>query len=182
MGKPVDLKLNFLVLRSQVGNEQAFKQLYQQFSSGTLRYLQSFVNGEEAQDLNQEIWLIVYHRIASLTNADRFRTWLFQITRNKALDNFRTTKRMNEFYEVLKKDTQQTTDNEKDDFQIENNHLLKEALKEISYTHREVVILNFFEGMDYQEISLILGCSVGTVRSRIHNAKNNIKKLITAKI
>jgi len=44
------------------------------------------------------------------------------------------------------------------------------------------VVLNFLEGMDYEEIALITGCSLGTVKSRIHNGKQKIKELIKTKI
>ncbi len=182
MAKPVDLKLNLLVLRAQAGDELAFKDLYQRFCEGSLRFLQSIVKGEEAEDLNQEVWISVYQRIASLSNAAGFKIWLFQITRNKALDNYRNSKRMKEFHDMLKLEAEEISEYEESDFQMQNNDLLQEALLKISPIRREAIVLNYFEGMDYQEISLIMGCSVGTVRSRIHHAKKKIKEILNSNI
>lgn len=182
MLKPLDLKLNLLVLGAQVGDEEAFKKLHMQFSRSTLRILQSYVNIEEAQDINQEVWLKVYQRISSLSNTAGFKTWLFQIARNQVLDHFRSSKRMNEFHDMIKADTEQFKDTVKDDYQIDNKQILEQALLKLSSKLREALVLNYFEGMDYHEISLIMGCSVGTVKSRIHNAKCTIKKFYNDKI
>jgi len=179
--KPLDLKLNLLVLRAQVGDEEAFKELHFKYSISTLRLLQSYMNGTEAQDLNQEVWLKVYLRIASLTNTAGFKTWLFQITRNMALDNFRASKRINEFFDMLKSESEYNGDIDENDFLIGNFQLLEEAVEELSPKLREAIVLKYFEGMDMQEISLIMGCSLGTVKSRLHNAKNVIKKLYNDK-
>ncbi len=181
MNKPTDLKVYFLVLRAQLGNDQAFHQLYHRFASGTMRFLQSLVKSDEAQDLNQELWLTVYKRIASLSDANRFKTWLFQVARNKALDYFRQSKRLAEFHEILKEDTEESFNPEKDDIAFENKQTLELALMSVPIKQREAIVLNYLEGMDYDEISMIVGCSLGTVKSRIHNAKLKIKELIELK-
>lgn len=170
------------MLRAQVGNDQAFHALYQQFGQGTLRFLQSLIKTDEAEDLNQEVWLSVYRRIASLTDTSRFKTWLFQISRNRALDHFRSTKRMSEFHEILKADVVEVIKSNEEDVEFENKVRLESALEEISIKLREAVVLNYLEGMDYEEIALITGCSVGTVKSRIHNGKLKIKELIKQKL
>ena len=173
------LKVRFLVLRSQVGDDQAFTSLYNLFSNRSLRLLNSLLKSDEAQDLNQEVWLAVYKRIASLEDASRFRTWLFRITRNRALDHFRSTKRLNEFHDMLNSDSEEAIDEVVEALEVKNNALIEEGLERLSPKHREAIVLNYFEGMDYEEIALILGVSLGTVKSRIHNAKQSIKTLIT---
>ena len=180
--KPVDLKLYFLVMRVQVGNDQAFHELYTRFNKRTLRFLENLVKGDEAQDINQEVWLTIYRRIASLSEPKRFKTWHFQIARNKALDYFRRSKRLNEFHEMLGSDTEKMISPLTYDFELDINVQLYEALDKISTKLREAVVLNFLEGMDYEEIALITGCSLGTVKSRIHNGKQKIKELIKTKI
>ncbi|OEJ99704.1 RNA polymerase sigma factor [Roseivirga misakiensis] len=179
--KPTDLKLYFLVMRAQVGDGSAFQELFERFNQSTLRFLQNLVKGEQAEDLNQELWLTIYKRIASLSDPKRFKTWLFQIARNKALDYFRSSKRDSEFQELMSK-TSETNDSANEDIEIQNSEMVHEALHQLSAKLREALTLNFIEGMDYDEIALITGCSLGTVKSRIHNGKQKIKALLETKI
>lgn len=176
------LKLHLLVLRCQVGDMTAFRQLYQMFNGRTLGFLKSFVKGPEAEDLNQELWLTVYQRVATLTNANGFRTWLFQCARNKALDYLRSNSRLRAFREALESvmETEEIIDwDTLREFDV--GGALSKGLEQLSAIHREVLVLNYLEGMDYEEIALITGCSSGTVKSRIHHAKSNLKKLMTNK-
>ncbi|MCE7991596.1 MAG: RNA polymerase sigma factor [Roseivirga sp.] len=177
------LRQHLLILRCQVGEVSAFRELYAMFAGRTLRFLKSFVSAPVAEDLNQELWLNVYRRIASLTNADGFMTWLFQAARNKALDYLRSTNRFDAFYETFKAEAEPPVT--KATFELpesEMNGYLKEGLEHLSNTHREVLVLHFLEGMDYEEIALISGCSLGTVKSRAHNAKLKLKNFINTKI
>lgn len=172
------LKAHFLVLRSQVGDDHAFTSLYNMFSGRSLRLLNGLLRSDKAQDLNQEVWLTVYKRIASLDDASRFRTWLFQITRNRALDHFRSTKRLNEFYDIIGSETEEVSYEPTVELEVQSTRLVEEKLEELSPKLREALVLNYFEGMDYEEMALILGVSLGTVKSRIHKAKQKIKTLI----
>ncbi|MFY0591195.1 RNA polymerase sigma factor [Roseivirga sp.] len=181
--KPTDLQLYFLVMRAQVGDENAFQGLFLKFSKSTLRFLQNLVKDQQAEDLNQEVWLTIYKRVASLSEPKRFKTWLFQIARNKALDYFRSSKRDSEFQEMMTKDHNDLQERSVDDeVELLNNQVVHEALQQLSTKLREVLVLNFLEGMDYDEIALITGCSLGTVKSRIYNGKQKIKELIKTKI
>ena len=63
---------------------------------------------------------------------------------------------------------------------LENAELVHEALGQLSLTHREVLTLRFLEGVGLSEISDIVGCSVGTVKSRLHYAKSALRKLLEA--
>lgn len=176
------LRLHLLVLRCQVGEVSAFRELYSMFADRTLRFLKSFVSVPVAEDLNQELWLIVYRRIASLSNVDGFKTWLFQAARNKALDYLRSINRFDVFYEAFKVEAEvPVTDTTFELPEPEMNGYLKEGLEHLSNTHREVLVLHFLEGMDYEEIALISGCSIGTVKSRAHNAKLKLKIFINTK-
>lgn len=178
---PTKLKLHLLVLRCQVGEASAFRELHDLFASRTLRFLKSFVSAAEAEDLNQELWLTVYHRIASLYNINGFKTWLFQAARNKALDYLRSINRFDTFYEAFKAETGEATATD-DLSELNLSEFLKEGLEQLSNTHREVLVLHFLEGMDYEEIALIAGCSLGTVKSRAFNAKQHMKNSINSKI
>lgn len=174
--EPDKLGLHLLVLRAQVGDENAFRQLYEQFSDRTLRFLSGFVSQTAAEDLNQELWLTVYRRIRTLVNINGFRAWLFQSARNSALDQLRSLKRRDELNEILYNQAESRKTPEELEVFPEPDFELTNALDQLSASHREVIVLNYLEGMDYEEIALITGCLVGTVRSRIHHARRKLKE------
>lgn len=166
-----------LVMRCQTGDEPAFFELYNLYSEGTLRYLKSFLDHQTAQDAHQEVWLNVYQKISGLANLKRFRTWLYQITRNKAVDYLRKSKRHSEILDAAKKEIAGSSIYESDDeFPDTETRGLQKAMEQLSVVHRDVLVLKYWDKMSYEEISLIVGCSVGTVRSRIFNAKTKLKE------
>ena len=179
-----DIQEEFWVLRCQAGDETAFRQLYFRYKPRTFAFLKGLVKSVEAEDLNQEVWLTVYRRIASLTNANGFRMWLFQIARNRALDYFRQNKKLRELEEATQVSPEEGSEYQQLDAD-EDQELkmrLRTCLEKLSQRHREVLILSFLEGMDYEEIGLITGCSIGTIKSRMHHAKMKLKYLINIKI
>ncbi|MEP6574093.1 MAG: sigma factor, partial [Gemmatimonadota bacterium] len=87
-----DLRLYLLVLRCQAGDEQAFARLFAWFGPRTLVLLRGMVN-DEAEDVQQEVWLSVYRQLSTLSNPRAFRTWLFRTTRHRAIDCLRRQRR-----------------------------------------------------------------------------------------
>jgi RNA polymerase sigma-70 factor (ECF subfamily) len=67
-------------------------------------------------------------------------------------------------------------DNAEDDFSVEDAAKVHKCLKELPPEYREVLMLRFLEQMPYQQISQVLNCKLGTVRSRIYYAKIALKK------
>src|SRR4029453_19417447 len=91
-------RLYLLVLRCQAGDEAAFSQLVDWFGARTLAHLRGLL-GDDADDVQQEVWLAVYKRIGALENPRAFRTWLFQTTRRRAIDFLRSRKRERDLLE-----------------------------------------------------------------------------------
>jgi RNA polymerase sigma-70 factor (ECF subfamily) len=171
------IRLQLLVLRCQAGDEAAFEKLYREFSDRTLRYLRGLLGEQSADDVHQEIWLTVHRKIASLHNASGFRTWLYQITRHRAIDQLRRFRKEAERYpEDLEAAAAPLESMPDGDPWAEGRSDVVAALDSLSREHRDVLILKYFEQMSYVEIALVVGCSVGTVRSRLHHAKLNARK------
>src|SRR5207253_3149729 len=93
--RTTDIRLYLLVLRCQTGDEHAFRRLLEQFGPRTLGHLRSLI-GDDAEDVQQEVWLTVYRHIASLANPGAFKTWLYSTTRHRAIDHLRRRKREQE--------------------------------------------------------------------------------------
>ena len=167
-----DARLYVLVLRCQSGDDRAFADLMELFGQRTLAHLRGLL-GDAADDAQQDVWLTVYRRVRSLTHPGAFRTWLFQMTRHRAIDALRARKRERELVDDAGHDPD-TVAAPDDAVRLEESGVAA-ALRELIPIHREVLVLRFQEDMSYGEIALVTGCSIGTVRSRLHMAKRRLR-------
>jgi RNA polymerase sigma-70 factor (ECF subfamily) len=174
-----EVRLHFLVLRCQVGDEQAFKQLLEWFGERTLSYLEGLIGRDDAEDVHQEVWLAVYRGIQTLHNPVAFRTWLFRATRHHAIDFLRRCKRKQRLLELAAVEARVVEDaRAASDLGIDPDVVLDAVLSELSPAHREVMMLRFRDELSYAEIAMVVGCPVGTVRTRLHHAKKKLYQLL----
>ena len=174
-----EMRLHLLVLRCQAGDERAFGQLLEWFGDRTLTYLEGLVGRDDAEDVHQEAWLSVYRGIKALHNPRAFRTWLFRTTRHHAIDFLRRCKREQRLLELAAVEAKVSEHvEEKADLGIDPDVVLDAVLSELSPSHREVMLLRFRDELSYSEIAMVVGCPIGTVRTRLHHAKRKIYQLI----
>ena len=172
------LSIHLLVIRCQTGDESAFARLYQIFGEKTLRYLTGIL-GDDAPDVQQELWLSVYRRIRHVGNPNAFRTWLFRSTRHRAIDFLRSAKRERELLDDISIDDVNLSDEDgRGDSDLMDDEEFKLVLEAMPHLQREVLLLRYRDDMSYAEIALVVGCPVGTVRTRLHYAKQRMHELI----
>ena len=173
------LSLHLLVLRCQAGDERAFTRLMDAFGDKTLGLLRGLI-GDDADDVQQEVWLSVYRGIGGLANPAAFRTWLYRTTRHCAVDFLRKRKRERELVDDLASEPVEVGE-ETDDESLAgfDPATLDSALKAIPPPQREVMLLRYRDEMSYSEIATVVGCPVGTVRTRLHHAKRRLQELLT---
>ena len=162
-----------LVLRFQTGDKEALAELIDRYQA-SLRYFISRLseNPETAEDIFQDTWLTVIRRIYSLKNLDAFSPWLYRIARNKVYQQLRRKKMVSKLDDKI-----MVSNNTEDDvFSGEDAKEIHRCLKELIPEYREVLMLRFLEQMSYKQISEVINCSLGTVKSRIHYAKLALKK------
>jgi len=169
-------RLFLLVLRCQAGDETAFSRLMEWFGARTLAHLRGLL-GDDADDVQQEVWLAVYMRIGALSNPRAFRTWLFQTTRHRAIDFLRSRKRERELLEEAAREIDFANAPDEGIGGLDQSSVAA-ALKDLSPAQREVLLLRYEEDMTYAQIAVIVGCSIGTVRSRLHHAKLRLQYAI----
>jgi len=162
-----------LILRCQIGDKDALTELIERYEA-PLRYFISRLsaNPETAEDIFQDTWLTVIRRIHSLKKTDAFSTWLYRIARNKVYQRFRRKRKLFELNENMA----DPNDTENDVFSTEDAAKIHRCLKELLPEYREVLMLRFLEQMSYEQISQVINCRLGTVKSRIHYAKLALKK------
>ena len=166
-----------LVVRSQLGDAAAFRELLGLHSPRLLSFVRKLMSdsGDGAEDLTQEIWVAIYHGLPSLLDVRKFRSWAFRIARDRVYREFRRRQLPVEPLHELAEEELPDTAHPTSGIDLEE---LQHCLASLSLGHREVLMLRFFEGMDYEEIARVTRSTLGTVRSRLHYAKRALKCLI----
>ena len=119
-----------------------------------------------------------FNGIAALANPGAFRTWLFRTTRHRAIDWLRARRRERELFADTSPD-----DIGRDEPAGEPGAELDEAeldaaLGAIPPLHREVLLLRYRDDLTYEEIAVVLGVPIGTVRTRLHYAKQRLRTFL----
>ncbi len=166
------------------GDKMAFEELYNRHHrrvySLCLRMLQ---NPVEAEDLTQEVFIQLYRKIGSFRGDSAFTTWLHRMTVNQVLMHFR--KRSVKFEKTTEEgDTPEQivsgTENP-GHMRIVDKIALDNAIEQLPPGYRSVFVLHDIEGYEHEEISKLLGCSVGTSKSQLHKARLKLRRLLKKK-
>ncbi|MBI1929643.1 sigma-70 family RNA polymerase sigma factor [Candidatus Poribacteria bacterium] len=145
-------------------------------------------NHEDANDVMQDTFLKVYESIHSFRQEAAFETWLYRIVVNHAMNLVKRRKRRRESSLSAASEAEIHPDVRRTADLVNNPHLnaerkelqkwVTQAVDSLPVKHRTVVILHEFEGLTHAEIASILNCSEGTVRSRLHYARNKLRELL----
>ena len=165
-----------LVLRCQAGDEAAFAELVERYQPRLRYYLRKMLRDVQgAEDALQDVWLDVFRAVARLADAGAFRAWLYRIARDRALREHRKRRPPpRPLQEVGPIDGRA----EEPDFTAEDVERIHAALDELAADHREALVLRHVEAMSYEEIARVVGCPVGTVRSRLHHARRALRGVL----
>lgn len=173
MKKAAELIEQLLLLRCQMGDKNALAELINRYERPLRYFINRLLdNSELTEDIFQDTWLTVIRRIHGLREIDAFPAWLYRIARNKVYQQLRKKRNVSALDENIAVENHA----EDDDFSGEDAAKVHKCLKELPLEYREVLMLRFLEQMSYQQISQVLNCKLGTVRSRIYYAKIALKK------
>jgi RNA polymerase sigma-70 factor (ECF subfamily) len=177
-----------LVRAAQRGDMQAFEELVARHRDKIYaRAFSMMRNEEEAIDLSQEAWVKGWQRLAQFQGESSFGTWLTRIVINLCLDQLRKQKRHRiESIEAMTEESggverQMPVVSVNPTAGLERDELrqrIDKALSQLSYEHRTVIILHEFEEMEYKQIAKTMGCSIGTVMSRLFYARRKMAALL----
>lgn len=163
-----------LVLRCQAGDETAFAELVERFSLRLRYYLRRMLDHDEPDDLLQEVWLDVYRALPHLHDVGAFPAWLYRLARDRLLRRLR--KRGLDTQPLLDLDVPANDDGP--EFTAEDAVPIHAALAELPPEQREAIVLRYVQELSYDDIARIVGVPVGTVRSRLHNAKRTLRGIL----
>ena len=177
-----------LVQMSQKGDLAAFEELVARHRDKIYARAFSMVrNEDEALDLSQEAWVKSWQRLKQFQGQSSFGTWMTRIVINLCLDQLRKRKRqradsieeMDEEHGGVERQMPVVTVNPTEGLErSELRQQIDQALGQLSYEHRTVLILHEFEEMEYKLIAKTMDCSIGTVMSRLFYARRKMAVLL----
>lgn len=171
-----------VVKQVQAGDVAAFDRLILKYRERVFGVVYNLTaNREDASDLTQDAFIKAFQSINRFQGHCSFFTWLYRIAVNTTLSHLRKN-RLRTFFslEKLQEDgtnaqvLEQLTDKrgaDRDTYLHELKEKLNEALQKLSIPHRTVITLFEIDGLSHSEIAEVMDCSEGTVRSRLHYAK-----------
>ncbi len=176
-----------LIAATLAGDSSAFGRLVQLYQdrlyNSLLRVLGS---ADDAADIVQDAFVQAYTKLESFRGGSAFYTWLYRIAFNLAMSHMRRQHKESSL-DLMKSllgseptDGQPTA--ETGVIQQERAELVHSALAELSFEHRQILVLREIDGCHYDEIAEILDLPVGTVRSRLFRARLEMRDLLTPRL
>lgn len=180
-----------LVGRARSGDLMACDELvrrHQERIYGTIYHMTA--NHEDAADLTQDSFVKAFQALAGFKGDSHFYTWLYRIAVNRTLNFLKQRKNRNRQFSL--NDIDFNAEHDPDLVAFVSEHTprraadltelqvrLNAALLRLSETHRMVVVLHDIQGMPHEEIAALMDCNPGTVRSRLHYARQQLQGLLS---
>ena len=178
-----------LMARVRDGDTDAFRELIERHQRAVINTIHRAIGDAwEAEDLAQRVFLQVYRSAKRYQPTAKFTTWLFTITRNTILNEHRRRARhAAESLEALQNPTNSesvgwqapdtsTPDPAQEVVERELQDKIMETIQQLPEAQRTAVILCRYEGLSYEEIARVLGCSVSATKSLLHRARLTLKE------
>ncbi len=193
-GQPSGEEERLLIQRVKAGDQKAFEAIFHRYINRVYRQAFKLVGNEaDAEDVVQEVFLLVYRKAKSFLGKSEFSTWLYRLTANAALTKLRQRKKekevsLDEYMPKFRKDghhlVRPVVDWTQDIHKLvvikESRQIIQQAIDQLSPMDKAVVVMSDLEEMSNPEISETLGISVQAVKARLHRARLFLRGKLTA--
>ncbi len=181
-------EIEAIVERAKKGDREAFGVLVDQYKDKIYNYVSRMLSDPyEAEDVTQEAFLRAYRSLPRFRGASSFHTWLYRIASNLAIDVVRKRKRSEPTFSI-----DEPLESEEGEYERElpsedggpeqrattreTRLAVRRAIMDLPEKLRDVMILYELQGETYEDIAEILDVPLGTVKSRLFNARNRLKE------
>ena len=167
---------NILVHRLREGDPKVIDEVVEEYKRPLFAFILRMVgNPTSAEDIFQETWLRVIRHIRSFRGDSKFSTWLFQIAVNLCRDAERKKKR---WFHVPIEEHEHSLYYEPEfgGIRMMKTRQVRKIISSLPFKMREVIILRYYHDLNDKEIAKVVGCPVGTVKSRYYRAAEIIRR------
>lgn len=173
-----------LIAASLARDTVAFGELVTRYQNRLYHSLIHVVgSAEDAKDVAQEAFILAFQKLNTFRGDAQFYSWLFRIAFNASVNFRRKNRSLGTSIEATKERIGAEPLDGRDDSrpeqpleQLERQRIVREALAQTTEEFRVPLVLAEMEGMKYDEIAELLNCPIGTVRSRIHRGRNELRE------
>jgi len=166
----------------QQGDRAAFQLLFETYKDKVFSIAVYSSGGDRtvADDVTQQIFLKLFTAIRQFRGDSEFTTWLYRLVVNACLDERRRRRRLLPWGEtVAMRNTSDKKPQEKQYARLEVREAVQAAIGELKPKFRLPILLKYIEGLSYEEIASVMGCSKGTVASRLNRGHSQLAKRLS---
>jgi RNA polymerase sigma-70 factor, ECF subfamily len=179
MAIPYDDPDRALLRAMAAGDSRALDELYSRYGPAILSYLAArLYDRAQAEEVLQDVMLAVWRNAANFRGESKVLTWMLTIARNRAVNAMRkhqvSQTPLDDVFELQSTDTGPVEKLEKGS----QREAVREALKHLPEMQREILELVFYHQLSGQEVADVLGINQGTVKSRLHRAKEALRRAL----
>ena len=170
-----------LVANYLKGDEKSLEILIHRYLKPIYSFVYRYVgNGEEAEDITQEVFVKMWRNLKRFNRNKKFKTWIFQIAKNTSFDFLRKKKKISilsleKYFYLADLNPLPNEISEKESLKEK----IQEAIEKLSSETRQILSLYYKEGLTFREITETLGEPLNTIKSRHQRAISKLKKLIS---
>lgn len=171
------------ILRCQQGDQQALKEIFDQYHQKVYRIAYGVLRQrEDALDVVQEVFIKLFRSIKDFKGKSAFYTYLYRLAMNTAIDHSRRAKKAS-FFSLNEEGGFQPADRQENRpdhlaAQKEIEEKVRWAIDQLPRDQKATLIYREIEELSYQEIAETMGCSIGTVMSRLHYGRKKLQELL----
>jgi RNA polymerase sigma-70 factor (ECF subfamily) len=165
-----------LVIRCQLGEEAAWRQLVERWQPRLWRFVGRMIGDRAvAEDVLQTVWLRVVRSLLRLRDPERWAAWVFGIARMTIADRFRQ-----QYRQVVNDPLEDIAISDRETQQFLLAEYLDVGLERLHPADREAVVLHYLEELPLGDVAAICGVPPGTIKSRLHRARQILRETLSS--
>ena len=168
-----------LIDQVRAGNFQSFEELIDRYRNQVFNFVFRILGSrDEAEDILQDTFMKIYQHLPRYKKQARFSSYMFTIAHNLSMNRVNYRKRSQMKLDTLAQSDDMSITERTPDRQLRENEIgtvVHRAIEKLPPKYRAALVLSEFEGFSYKQISDVLSCSVGTVKSRIFRARDLLR-------